>query len=349
MPAVVTVKEGINLPRYPSVPGRLRAKRKPLQTLTPGPGRPAARAGPPGAARGDRQAGPGAGQRPRRRARSGRGPQRGGRAVTVLAYVEDPADELSQQALALAQTIDSDVAAVTVAGDAYAPAAWGATLAETIADRARHRRWSLPGPTAATSCWPTWPRSSISRWPQTALGRARGSRHRDPDPLGRQPARGGAGARLSVAPHQRPPRGRGGPDRRRRDDRRRPGRPASPHDRAAHRTKAGRLRRRVARRRRRGRVRRSRGRLGRGVLDHRGARGPARRRRRLLARRDQRRLAPAHRPGRPDRYEDLARDLHRLRDQRRHPAHGRLQGRQEAAGDQSRTARRRSSPAPTTR
>jgi electron transfer flavoprotein beta subunit len=35
MPAVVTVKEGINLPRYPSVPGRLRAKRKPLQSSTP--------------------------------------------------------------------------------------------------------------------------------------------------------------------------------------------------------------------------------------------------------------------------------------------------------------------------
>jgi electron transfer flavoprotein beta subunit len=35
MPAVVTVKEGINLPRYPSVPGRLRAKRKPLETETP--------------------------------------------------------------------------------------------------------------------------------------------------------------------------------------------------------------------------------------------------------------------------------------------------------------------------
>ena len=55
--------------------------------------------------------------------------------MTVLAYVEDPADELSQQALALAQTIESDVAAVTVAGDAYAPAAWGATLAETIQTR----------------------------------------------------------------------------------------------------------------------------------------------------------------------------------------------------------------------
>jgi electron transfer flavoprotein beta subunit len=35
LPAVVTVKEGINLPRYPSVPGRLRAKRKPLERSTP--------------------------------------------------------------------------------------------------------------------------------------------------------------------------------------------------------------------------------------------------------------------------------------------------------------------------
>jgi electron transfer flavoprotein beta subunit len=35
LPAVVTVKEGLNLPRYPSVPGRLRAKRKPLETRRP--------------------------------------------------------------------------------------------------------------------------------------------------------------------------------------------------------------------------------------------------------------------------------------------------------------------------
>jgi electron transfer flavoprotein beta subunit len=34
-PAVVSVKEGINLPRYPSVPGRMRAKRKPIETLQP--------------------------------------------------------------------------------------------------------------------------------------------------------------------------------------------------------------------------------------------------------------------------------------------------------------------------
>jgi electron transfer flavoprotein beta subunit len=31
LPAVITVKEGINLPRYPSLPGRLRAKRAPLE------------------------------------------------------------------------------------------------------------------------------------------------------------------------------------------------------------------------------------------------------------------------------------------------------------------------------
>jgi len=35
LPAVVSVKEGLNLPRYASVPGRLRAKRKPLQATRP--------------------------------------------------------------------------------------------------------------------------------------------------------------------------------------------------------------------------------------------------------------------------------------------------------------------------
>src|SRR5262249_32191496 len=33
LPAVVTVKEGINLPRYPSLPGRLRAKRATIETI----------------------------------------------------------------------------------------------------------------------------------------------------------------------------------------------------------------------------------------------------------------------------------------------------------------------------
>jgi electron transfer flavoprotein beta subunit len=40
MPAVVTVREGLNLPRYPSVPGRLRAKRKPIATSSPVPSDP---------------------------------------------------------------------------------------------------------------------------------------------------------------------------------------------------------------------------------------------------------------------------------------------------------------------
>src|SRR5712664_1522236 len=34
-PAVLAVKEGLNLPRYPSVPGRMRAGRKPIATSTP--------------------------------------------------------------------------------------------------------------------------------------------------------------------------------------------------------------------------------------------------------------------------------------------------------------------------
>ncbi len=35
LPAVFTVKEGINLPRYPSVPGRMKAKKRELQRITP--------------------------------------------------------------------------------------------------------------------------------------------------------------------------------------------------------------------------------------------------------------------------------------------------------------------------
>jgi electron transfer flavoprotein beta subunit len=41
LPAVVSVKEGINLPRYPSLQGRLRSKKTPIERLTPQP-RPSA-------------------------------------------------------------------------------------------------------------------------------------------------------------------------------------------------------------------------------------------------------------------------------------------------------------------
>lgn len=41
LPAVVTVKEGLNFPRYPSVPGRMRAQKKPVAASSPA--RPEAR------------------------------------------------------------------------------------------------------------------------------------------------------------------------------------------------------------------------------------------------------------------------------------------------------------------
>jgi electron transfer flavoprotein beta subunit len=35
LPAVVTVKEGLNLPRYPSLPGRIKAKKRPIARVQP--------------------------------------------------------------------------------------------------------------------------------------------------------------------------------------------------------------------------------------------------------------------------------------------------------------------------
>jgi electron transfer flavoprotein alpha subunit len=55
----------------------------------------------------------------------------------VLVFVEDAADELSQQALGFARTVaggDGELGAVSISGD-YAAAAWGQTLADLIASR----------------------------------------------------------------------------------------------------------------------------------------------------------------------------------------------------------------------
>ena len=35
LPAVLTTREGLNIPRYPSVPGRIKARKKPIETSTP--------------------------------------------------------------------------------------------------------------------------------------------------------------------------------------------------------------------------------------------------------------------------------------------------------------------------
>jgi electron transfer flavoprotein alpha subunit len=54
----------------------------------------------------------------------------------VLVFVEDRADELSQQALAFAAGLGEDVQAVGFHGAAYAPAAWGQAIAGLVAQRA---------------------------------------------------------------------------------------------------------------------------------------------------------------------------------------------------------------------
>ena len=68
LPAVVTVKEGINLPRYPSVPAKLRARRKPVDRRAAGAARAAARDGAAGGAGGPRASRPRCSARGRRAA-----------------------------------------------------------------------------------------------------------------------------------------------------------------------------------------------------------------------------------------------------------------------------------------
>jgi electron transfer flavoprotein alpha subunit len=55
--------------------------------------------------------------------------------VSVLTLIEAPEDELSRQAFAFAEGIEPEVAAITITGDAYAPAAWARTVVELISER----------------------------------------------------------------------------------------------------------------------------------------------------------------------------------------------------------------------
>jgi electron transfer flavoprotein alpha subunit len=55
--------------------------------------------------------------------------------MSVLVFTEDPADELAAQALTFARDVgDGSVIPVSISGD-YAPAAWGQTLADLVAER----------------------------------------------------------------------------------------------------------------------------------------------------------------------------------------------------------------------
>jgi electron transfer flavoprotein alpha subunit len=56
--------------------------------------------------------------------------------MSVLVFVEDPSDELSQQALTFARSLGEDVHAVAIdERDGYAPAAWGQALAAATRER----------------------------------------------------------------------------------------------------------------------------------------------------------------------------------------------------------------------
>ena len=109
LPAVLTVKEGLNLPRYPSVPGRMRAGCKPVAASTPSRPGAAARAGAwwsPADRDGAESLGTGAA----RGAGCGRDAAQVGRALSVLVLVEQAdgkATDPSLQALTLARSLGS--------------------------------------------------------------------------------------------------------------------------------------------------------------------------------------------------------------------------------------------------
>ena len=56
--------------------------------------------------------------------------------MATLVFIENPDDELSQQAVAFARALGDDVSAVAIDGsDAYAPAAWAQTMVELAQQR----------------------------------------------------------------------------------------------------------------------------------------------------------------------------------------------------------------------
>ena len=227
-PPCSACKEGINLPRYPSLPGRLRAKRAAIEQRTSrqwqaeGLRKVGLRVPQRGHA-----SGPRCSARSRRGARAGRAAGRAGGAVmTVLCLVEHGDDgaaaDASLRALTLARHAGrvgrGGVAAVLLAaghrrpapparwppsarprstpctaGDGVRPRGLGRGLAELVVVRRRRRRWWRPAPTGAARCWRTWPRSPACRWRPTAsrgpVDVARRLRA-GPAPLGGQPARG---------------------------------------------------------------------------------------------------------------------------------------------------------------
>ena len=129
LPAVLTVKEGINLPRYASLPGRLRAKKLEIVRVEP--------AWREGGLRKQRLVVPqeqGSQRRAARRRTCGRAAGRrgaeGARSRMILCLVEP--GELSLEALAFAQRLGPVQAFSIDAGEAYAPGAWAAAIVQLV-------------------------------------------------------------------------------------------------------------------------------------------------------------------------------------------------------------------------
>ena len=258
--------------------------------------------------------------------------------MTTLVFVESADDELSQQAVVMAGSLGAPVSAVAID-------AGGSDLRPP---RGRRRSSTSPRERGATAIVAAGSDRGNEVMAHVAAkldqpmaancidDRRRLTRGRDPRAVGWLAAGGGAAGRLASAA-DRAPR-----TRFRRADR-------GPSDgrscrtgyqtqtaRCASSNRHGRRRRRLAGGCRRRRLRRPRRRLGRGLFGDRGTGGAAGCGGRLLARGDERRLAPALRPGRPDRHEDLAGIYIACGILGRDAAHGRLQGRQAPAGDQPR-------------
>ena len=219
LPAVVTVLEGLNLPRYPSVPAKLRAGRKPLE--------PARRRGAepqleklrlvvrPGQGKQAEILGHGPDAAPARR----RGPAaaRGRMTSSSWSTTTRALDELSLQALAFARLVEP--------GDGCSRQALGArALARRRARRARStaptrlRAWAAAiaappdGADAVVAAGSDHGNEVLAHvaarldQPFAANCTAVDGDVVTRAALGRQPARGGAAARLAAAPLRRPAR-----------------------------------------------------------------------------------------------------------------------------------------------
>jgi electron transfer flavoprotein beta subunit len=359
LPAVAAVREGLNLPRYPAMRGRLLAKKAEIRHLPPTLPAGGLRIMRPSSSRPASAQTVVLGHGARGRGRSWTSSRRWGcceRRARAAELTDGVLTRLSAETLTFARSLaaahgGTSTPQSSATSTRRAPADLGAqgcrdvhTALLPIASTDAPAAWARPSPSCVAR------RSDRGRRPgHRPRRRGHGARRRPPRPAaGGQLRRGGTSRhRMDAHPgcagaascSRTPPRGRpwpcsrSPPTRPRRATRRTP-----PPSRCARR---GRARRRdcssrvSGRRASRGDGIRSRDRTGRdlrgtrgrergGLRRPRGTRRTGRRCGRLLPRRDQQRVAVPQRPGRADRDAGRARPVRRVRHQRGDPALGRL-------------------------